>query len=292
MKFVGKNMGGIGTTASLDPRAQYKPGKRNQLASLLPLLFIHSGVDNGNQERPSIVAVSPLGVGRNGATTYDVAREIFTGGFNAINNGVSTFFPSAPVTIHATVVANSEGSVVTEAPQPGQPFAQHVVCDFNRGVGACVSHLFDDGAQITLPFSGRVVPLFTVTVDDVPGRNVQPTPPPSPLPSTPGGPGSPASGSANSPGVVGPGPASSVAAPLGPPGRNVQPTPPPSPLPSTPGGPGSPASGLANSPGAAGASSVTAPPGPEESNGAILMLHGSQCLYIVLVLVFSLNLFC
>lgn len=200
-------------------------------------------VDNGSQERPSIVAVSPLGVGQNGATTYDVAKEVHTGGFNALN-GVTTFFGS-PVTVHATVVANSEGSVVTEAPQVGQPFAQHVVCGFNRGVGACVSHLFDDGAQITVPFSGRVFPLFTVTVDDVPGRNVQPTPPPSPLPSTPGGPGSPASGSSNSPGVASPGPASSV----------------------------------------------TAPFGPKESNGAIPMVHGS-CMCIVLVLAFSLNLFC
>ncbi|KAL4264535.1 hypothetical protein AB1N83_005041 [Pleurotus pulmonarius] len=160
---------------------------------LVPLLFLALrasaaaftvlDVDNGSLERPSIVAVSPLGVGQNGATTYDVAKEVHTGGFIA-NNGVTTFFGS-PVTIHATVVANSEGSVVTEAPQVGQPFAQHVVCGFNRGVGACVSHLFDDGAQITVPFTGKVFPLFTVTVDDAPGRNAQPTPPPSPSSGTP-----------------------------------------------------------------------------------------------------------
>ncbi|KAF9489547.1 hypothetical protein BDN71DRAFT_1593365 [Pleurotus eryngii] len=91
-------------------------------------------VDNG-RPRPSIISVRPIGVGSDGATTYEVAQAFPTGGFNT--DLLKRF-------------AGLSWGTQTEG-----------VC-----VGEFVEDSLNNPAKETWTVSGSVLPLFTVTVDN------------------------------------------------------------------------------------------------------------------------------
>ncbi|KAG9227236.1 hypothetical protein CCMSSC00406_0004225 [Pleurotus cornucopiae] len=149
-------------------------------------------LDNG-RPRPSIISVRPIGVGSDGATTYEVAEGFPTGGFNT----------GPALTIRGTVVADALGNSATAAPQEGSPFSQHVISSWGTQTeGVCVGEFAEDSlnnpAKETWTVSGSVLPLFTVTADDpnTLSMNAQPTQPPE------AGSGSPAA-PPNTPGAIG-----------------------------------------------------------------------------------------
>ncbi|KAF4596706.1 hypothetical protein EYR40_007608 [Pleurotus pulmonarius] len=98
----------------------------------------------------SVVSVKPLGVGSDG-TTYEIAQAIPTGG----------------PTLHQTVVANSAGIKGSASPQEGLPVGVSAACSWGAdNNGACVAEVFNAAATQTVTYSGSIVPIFTVTVDD------------------------------------------------------------------------------------------------------------------------------
>ncbi|KAF9500134.1 hypothetical protein BDN71DRAFT_1269225 [Pleurotus eryngii] len=97
----------------------------------------------------SVVSFKPLGVGNDG-TTYEIAQAA----------------PTGP-TLHQTIVANSMGIKASAAPQEGVPVGVIAECSWGAdNKGACVGEVFNAAATETVSYTGSIVPIFTVTVDD------------------------------------------------------------------------------------------------------------------------------
>ncbi|KAG9225043.1 hypothetical protein CCMSSC00406_0001806 [Pleurotus cornucopiae] len=102
------------------------------------------------QQTASIVSFKPLGVGPDG-TTYEIAQAGPTGG----------------PTIQQTIVADKSGISGVTKPQAGLPVEVVAACQWGDSQeGVCVADISNESTTASVTYTGTIVPLFTVTVDD------------------------------------------------------------------------------------------------------------------------------
>ncbi|KDQ23049.1 hypothetical protein PLEOSDRAFT_162923 [Pleurotus ostreatus PC15] len=115
-------------------------------AATVTVFDVFPTADDGSTGDPlTDISLSPLGVGNDGATTYDFAEAI-----------------SPTETVHAVIVAGATQIHLSAA----TPFPLVRDCSWENTSGEGVCSFFDPGVTAMQTFTGRVTPLFTLTVDD------------------------------------------------------------------------------------------------------------------------------
>ncbi|KAG9225042.1 hypothetical protein CCMSSC00406_0001807 [Pleurotus cornucopiae] len=117
-------------------------------------------------EPSQFISLSALGVGVDGATTYDYF-EVATA--QVLSDATTTQTVAMPaVTLHATLVADATKNFNSLSPQTSLPFGVTSNCTWDEsGQGVCIAEAFAPGlaSTQTTTVTGLVVPIYTLTVD-------------------------------------------------------------------------------------------------------------------------------
>ncbi|KAF4585298.1 hypothetical protein EYR40_002135 [Pleurotus pulmonarius] len=114
-------------------------------AATFTVFDVFPTADDGSTGDPLTINLRPLGVGSDGATTYEFAEPI-----------------DASETARATVVADATHLHLVAA----TPYSLVRDCSWKDTSGAGVCSVFGEGIPGTQAFTGRVAPLFTLTVSE------------------------------------------------------------------------------------------------------------------------------
>ncbi|KAJ8689455.1 hypothetical protein PTI98_012357 [Pleurotus ostreatus] len=133
-------------------------------AATVTVFDVFPTADDGSTGDPlTDISLSPLGVGSDGATTYDFAEAISpTETVHGKKEKLSS--PCGPnLTAKTAVIVAGATQIHLSA---ATPFPLVRDCSWENTSGEGVCSFFDPGVTAMQTFTGRVTPIFTLTVDE------------------------------------------------------------------------------------------------------------------------------